>query len=254
MNTKKILAIALALMLALSLVACGGRKSATLDPAPEVTATGEPIADDDMPGDVPEEPAEQETTDDPAIMEEPSDELVVGVVTDNQYTNKALGIAFTLPEGWSFATDEEIALYMQLSADMITDAPEALKEALQAQPNFFDVIASDSSLLNNFNISYTDLAQTGLGALISEDAYATLVQYQYAEMEMFDGAEYTKGSHQLGGETFVTLSIDTTAAALGQYQRQYLKKLGTDYLVAITISGISMEAVDKVASMFMAVQ
>lgn len=238
-------------MLALSLVACGGKKADVVEPEPDPTtaATDEPVVNDDEPTTEPEEPQDTDPTDEPSDADA-SDELVVGVLTDTQYTNKALGIAFTTPDGWRFATNEEIALSMQLGADIIMDDPEAFKEAIKDQPYFFDVMAFDSTGTNNFNINYTDLTATGVGTLISEASYAALVEYQFKEMESFKDAVFTQGSHQLADESFVTLTIDSTQTTVGMYQRQYLKKLGSNYLVVITISSLSMEMLDATAALF----
>lgn len=254
MNIKKTLAIVLALMLALSLAACGERKDAgPVDPQPEATATNEPVLEDDTTTDTPEEPTEPETTDEPATVDEPADESIGGVQTDTTYTNAALGISFTLPEGWRFGTQEEIIASMELGADMIMDDPEAFKEAVKEQPNFTDVMALDTKGVNNFNINYSDLSQDALGALMSVETYASAVESEYKNMEAFQGADISVGSHTLAGQTYVTVNLDLTSIGLGMYLRQYLKKLGSDYLTVITITGESMEHVDKIATVFTAI-
>ena len=48
----------------------------------------------------------------------------------------------------------------------------------------------------------------------------------------------------------MTLTIDSTQTTVGMYQRQYLKKLGSNYLVVITISSLSMEMLDATAALF----
>lgn len=250
------MAIVLALMLALSLAACSDRKGAgPTEPQPEVVATDEPIDVEDTPVDTPDEPTEPEepeATEEPAVTDEPSDNSVGGVQTDTTYTNSALGISFTLPAGWRFGTQEEIAAAMDLGADMIMDDPEAFKEAIKEQPNFTDVMATEAAGASNFNISYSDLSQDALGSLISAEAYASAVESQYKNMEAFKDADISVGSHTLAGETYVTISIDATGS-VGLYLRQYLKKLGSDYLTVITITAASMEKVDEIAAMFTAI-
>ena len=173
-----------------------------------------------------------------------------GTMTGSQYINEALEISFTLPNGWRFATNEEIAQAMQLGADMLMDDPEAFIKTLKEQPYFIDVMASEGAGTNNFNIGYTDLVQSGLSALLSENVFAAAVESQYKAIEAFQNSIFTQGSHSLGGKEYVTLSIDSMATSLGLYQRQYFKKLGSTHLVVITITATCMERADEIAALF----
>lgn len=235
MNKKKITAIALVLILAVSLVACVKDKpsdtKATPTPSPTVSST--PSAS---------------TEASPSAA--PNVDLALGTKTDTTCTNEALGISVTLPDGWRFATDEEIALALQIGADILADS-EAYKEALLEQPYFFDAMAVDATGTNNFNINYNDLTKTGVGAQISEATYATISETQLKQMsEVYKDAVYTQETLTLGDEAFTSLSVDATATALKLYQRQYYKKVNSNYLVVITITGESKAKVDEIASMF----
>lgn len=183
--------------------------------------------------------------------EEVAEVLITGTLTDNSYSNEALGISITIPEGWRFASDEEIAKAMQVGADIMFDDPTEFKEKIKEYPSFFDVMALESNYgRDNFNIGYTDIVKTGLGAFVTEPVYVGLLESQFKTMEVYQGAELSVGKHKLGNVEFSTLSIDSTKIALQLYQRQYIKKIGSSYLICVTITSPSEEGCDTIASLF----
>ena len=235
MNTKKIVVLALVLILAFSFGACVkntpvSSSGDTSSPSPTASNNPSPSA---------------ESSPSPT-----SSDVPLGVTTDTQYTNEALGVSFTLPEGWRFATNEEIALALQIGADALTDS-KSFKEALLEQPYFFDVMALDASGTNNFNINYTDLAKSGIGAQMSEATFGALSESQLKQMsDAYEDAIFTHETLPLGEGEFVSMSVDATATTLGLYQRQYYKKVNQTYFVVITITGETAQKVDEIASLF----
>ena len=261
MKTKKTLAIVLALIMMLTLAACNGSENVTPStgspsgsPAVETNDVDATAPESTEPETTDPESTEPETTDpepaDPATTDpESTDGISVGEITETQYTNEALGIVFTLAEDWRFATNEEIALALQIGIDIVADDAESFRQMMQEQPFFFDVMALDSTGMKNFNINYNDMVQMGLPPLMSESSISAATEMQFKDMSTYRDAEFEQGTHNLGSMEYVTLSIDATETPLGMYQRQYYKKLDT-HLVIITISGISMESVDGIADMF----
>ena len=60
------------------------------------------------------------------------DNLTRGVVEDEVYTSAYAGLAFTAPEGWGYATDDQLASMMDLSMDAMADAGmEFSEEAME---------------------------------------------------------------------------------------------------------------------------
>lgn len=201
------------------------------DPTPTIAPTDEPVIDDD------EQSTEPEDADVPAEPEAAAEEeLIVGVLTDTQYTNTALGISFLLPEGSKFAEEYH---------------PEVTKETLQMEATTWDVYAMGmkKDARNYFGVLYTDLAQDGIDAPISEEAYGALYEERYKGSEVFQGVEFVLESLELAGETYVVLSYDATQTVVGRYIREYYKLLGTKYMMTITISGTSVEIVDEIATL-----
>ncbi len=251
MSIKKALAIALALMMALALLACGGSQNViAADPTPEPTATPEAA---------PEETAEPEPTDTPAPTEAPLEELLIGVVEEDQYTNRALGISFTLPSGWAFGAAEDLGLSTQLAADVMYE-PEAIKAALQGETFFLDVRATNKTMpYRNLSVryEYLDPVETEHGALVSEESYAGLAEARWketvAKTEALTGTVIELGTHMLGDQTFVTLTVDAAQTRARVSYRMYYKKHRSDFMIDLTLMGANVGEIDSIASRFIAI-
>jgi hypothetical protein len=53
----------------------------------------------------------------------------------------------------------------------------------------------------------------------------------------------------LGRDELTTLSVDSSES-IGLFQRLFLKKLGANYLVVITITGVSEEKLEEIVALF----
>lgn len=139
---KKILAITMALMLALSLCACGGN---------EEPIRGEQI---DNGNDSHAEPSMDEATEDKAQETEPEETeaegLSLGVTSGLTYESKFIGIGCTLPEGWSFYTDEQMR---QLNNIAIDAAGDELQSLMENATVIYDMFAADPTGVNNVNVN-----------------------------------------------------------------------------------------------------
>lgn len=125
---KKMLALTLALALCLSLTACTFKVSVPSLDNKETTAATEPKT---------EAPATEAPSTEAPETEAPTEGeetvSIHGTVEGNTYTNKTLNVKFTVPDGWSFYTDEQIAEQNNQSAELFegTDLAEAIKTAGQ---------------------------------------------------------------------------------------------------------------------------
>lgn len=128
---KKTLALILALTLCLSLAACVRSPAVPTAEAPASTAVP-PKTDTEAPA------TEAPVTVAPTGAQEAS--LTHGTVDGNTYSNETLNIRFTVPEGWSFFTEEQIAAQNNLTVEMFegTYAGEAVRQAGQ----LIDMVAS----------------------------------------------------------------------------------------------------------------
>ncbi len=103
---KKFMLVLLAMIIALSLCACGAEPS-----APEENSSASSSEEGETPA--------EET---PSDAEEPVPEaakLTRGTVSGTVYTNEDAGITYTAPVDWSFASDEEMAEFYGVSLEEI---------------------------------------------------------------------------------------------------------------------------------------
>jgi hypothetical protein len=101
-----------------------------------------------------------------------------------QYTSEFIGLSFTLPEGWTASTDEEIAAVLGVGADILAEAGNSFTEEMLAIPNVYDMMALNLASGSNVFVLLENLAVQPLGILISASAYLDSVSQQIAEVEM----------------------------------------------------------------------
>lgn len=129
-STKLVSAVASA-FLALSLVACGGSKATTEPDTAEQAET-----------------AEQATTE---KIDMAAEGYVKGTYDGKTYTSDFFGFSYTLPDGYAFATEEEVAELNSMTAEAFQD--DELNEALESGVAVIEMSAKDPQTNSNINMS-----------------------------------------------------------------------------------------------------
>jgi len=158
------------------------------------------------------------------------DNLTRGAIEDNVYSSAYAGLVFTAPDGWVFATDDELADLMDLSTDAMSDAVmEFSDEALKKQV-LYDMQAKDSSTGTNVLLLYENLALTG-NTGISETNYLeqTIKQFEAADVQYTFG-EITET--ELCGQTYQMVQAEMTDYGVIQYY--YARKIDKYMLCIVT--------------------
>lgn len=199
-KTSKILLIVMSLVLVLiTLAGCGNNTTNETENKSENTTTKEAIAR--------------------------------GVIDKNNvYTSEFAGIKFTLPEGWAYSTDEQIASMMNVGVEVLKDQKDNLSEILE-QTALYDMVANDQtngtsvmvmfekSLLNVNEEFYLNNVKKGLESV-------TELDYQISD-------EIT--TETVGGKEYKVLTA--TVPAYNMVQKYYVVKKG-DYFVDILVTYI----------------
>ena len=149
---------------------------------------------------------------------------------NNVYTSEFAGIKFTLPEGWAYSTDEQIASMMNVGVEVLKDQKDNLSEILE-QTALYDMVANDQtngtsvmvmfekSLLNVNEEFYLNNVKKGLESV-------TELDYQIS-------GEIT--TETVGGKEYKVLTA--TVPAYNMVQKYYVVKKG-DYFVDILVTYI----------------
>ncbi len=157
-----------------------------------------------------------------------------GTVEGNVYTSKFMGLTLTIPETWSFATDEEIEALMQTTSDFLDD-PTQFEEASEGE--LMDCYATSADGIENMSISFTKGTMfTDLDASIelSVDLITEIYESSGFSVEASEPEEV-----QLGGKTFKRVKFveDLDGIALVQYA--YFG-LFNNYLVNVSCTCLEM--------------
>jgi hypothetical protein len=163
------------------------------------------------------------------------DNLTRGVIEDSVYSSAYAGLSFTAPEGWVYATDEELAKLMDLGADKLSEAGmEFSEEALNKQV-IYDMQAKDPVTGANVLLLYENLALTGsTGITETEYIELTMKQLTDADVYQYEFGEITEA--ELGGQHYQTVLAEMTDYSV--FQHYYVRKLDKYILcVIITLPG-----------------
>ena len=166
--------------------------------------------------------------------EEPAAELDVGSVNGNVYTNDSLGLTFTAPEGWIYASDEEIAELMGESLDIVTDDETA--QEIAAQATVYGMMAQSADELNNVQVVFENMALTG-GKMTSA-GYIKILSAQIESLYGNMGGTCTVGdakTMKIGDKEYdcVDILVDIGGVVLEQ---SYACHRDGDYMVSIIIT------------------
>lgn len=143
-----------------------------------------------------------------------------GVWNGDHYDSAFMDLRFTLPEGWTASSEEELS-------DMSAAADRALD--LQAGGN-----GENPKSFYHYELSAKD-PETGAGVLVMVSTY-TLSTTDYIsslqEGAKAEGAAYTAGDSlnlDLAGRRFLAISL-TMEGQEAPYQRQYVRKEGDNLI------------------------
>ena len=132
-----------------------------------------------------------------------------GKVVGNVYTSEYAGLTFTAPEGWTFASDEEIADLMGLSMELVTDNEAAQKIA--ELTTVYGMMAKSADQLNNVQVVFENTSLTG--SKLSAEDYVELVASQldtvYADFgATFEASDVETIKIGTNDYSYIDISVD----------------------------------------------
>lgn len=165
-----------------------------------------------------------------------------GVIDGNVYTNESIGITFTKPDSWTFATDEELAEMNEgsVSASEYSD----LAELVDKNTCIYEMSAN-SALGSNVLIMIEDIS---VNPGISTDSYAKIVIDNLLDDGSFDYEIGETTEKEIDGQEFTIVEVTNTTFSFSFSQRLYIKKHG-NYMIGIIATGFTDSSLDEIEDM-----
>lgn len=227
MKLKKVIALILAMCMVLSAAACGTTNE---DIRGEIKNDGESIDNEDG-------------------TSEEEDEIVlsVGVASGSVYESEFMNIGWTLPEGWTFMTEEEMATMNQVVADMLGN--EDIASQIEDGETFCDMSAYNA-VGETINIQIEKMAAT-TALTVDEVAYADIALEQLPAV--FEPLGYSvkceKQQITLAGKTCEGVYVELGYQGAYIYEKMALIKVG-QYMCVITVASASMDVINAIYNNF----
>ncbi len=167
-----------------------------------------------------------------------------GTISGNVYSNEFVGLSFTKPADWTFATDEELKATIDAGAEYTNYSD--LELTLSESATVYDMQTSDS-MGNSVMVLYENTMLSAFKKM-TEDEYLENLK---AGLQNVNGITYTfKGTNNvtLGDETFkrATFSASANGATIDQY---YYVKSFDKYVVSIIVTTTTKD-IAEIETMF----
>lgn len=160
------------------------------------------------------------------------EKLSLGTWENDVYTSTFVDVSFTLPEGWIYASEEEIAAEMNLKSEWLSDEGKHLSEVAKLT-SVFDMTASDPVSNDQVKIMmeklYAEVSMETYIDAFSGNLINMVVSYETSigpvDTQVIAGRKYT--------------SLMTSVAEYDMEQQYFFRKEGS-YMIVILLA--NMEA------------
>ena len=156
-----------------------------------------------------------------------------GVVDGNVYTSEYIGLTFTKPDTWVYATDEQMNELMGASAELMgqTDYEAAVSDLL----SIYDMQVTDPATNNNINIVYENLKLNGNESM-TEEQYIEFVKQNLGSIAELTYSFGEIENATLGGVEFKKILCDVDySGIISMKQVMYIKNID-GFMCGITVT------------------
>jgi ABC-type glycerol-3-phosphate transport system substrate-binding protein len=172
--------------------------------------------------------------------------LVRGSWAGDTYTNEYLNLTFTMPEGWSSMSDEQLATLMGLSADNLAAAGVEVNKEMLELMTIVDMQAQDPMTGNNVLVNIENIGKMAKN-VVSEEDYIDLTREQLEEAYGYTFSDYT--TETVAGETYTMAKGEVTMSGIAMSQYFYVRKVDK-YMLAIIVTVVDGSDVSVVMNQF----
>lgn len=173
-----------------------------------------------------------------------------GTLEGNTYTNEYLGYSFTLPDGWEFATKEQLNDMMAAGSEFLNDEQKAAAEYAKLA-TIYDMSAN-SDMGENITIMLDNLKFYVGGTATKPEAYVNNLKEQLAVVDA-NGLSYeVSDSYNVNalGKDWIVLSAGIPA--IGAYQTYSVCRVD-NYMVAVIITSTSTIGINDLSDYMKAI-
>lgn len=163
-----------------------------------------------------------------------------GTVENGVYSSNFNGLKFTAPEGFEFASEEEILSMVNLGTDVIAGDNADLYKKVAALTTVYDMLAQNASTGENVTIMYENIAAYGFDvSAFTMDDYVEAMESQF-EIAAAQGVEYSelnRNEISLCNHNFLKIeyNCEITTYEYSTTQTYYLS-LQDGYILAMLVS------------------
>jgi len=238
---KKLIALLLVLVLALSLAACGGnddirgKTESNKDDAKETTSAA---SSTDGSGNTESKPTNKEN------------QFNTGSVKTNKYTNDFAGIQLELDSNWTFLTDAEIEEQNKQAMGLVGDD---YKELMKNANSFTDMQAAHSNGTDSINVGFEKIPV----------AYANMTEEEYVSMQTddlkgglesmgFTNVVVTTSKAQFAGKEHACVDVSCQINGVAFFERMAIVKC-QGYMVTVTAGAAGTNITKNMLDAFKAI-
>lgn len=161
-------------------------------------------------------------------------EFSMGEWNNNVYTNNFLGLKFSLPQGWTYSSDEEIAEMMNLGIELLNDDQKAAAE-LSKLTSVYYIAANnpntgDSVAVMSEKPSMDVTTEFYINQLKSHLSTVESVNYEIGEIS----------KEKVADREYDTIIATTNVSGIKVAQKYYVYKMD-EYFVAIIVTSVTGE-------------
>lgn len=237
---KKLTALFLALVLLCSLAACG-KQSAVRRPDDDSSSSAAQAEPPRAPGVSEPEEEEPEEPEEPRQMED-----YLGSWNGNVYSNKALGLSFVMPEGWTCSTDEELLEMIDaaVNSDFLSDRTK-LAAGLSKSRMFYGLFAEDPVSGTSVQLMFLNMEGTS-GSISEEECARQMAAQQEGLLDEASGVTLNfidTYRAPLGGVDFLVLPAEINMSGTEVMQWYYIR-IVDNYGAVIAITALAGQDID----------
>ena len=266
---KRALSLCLVLMMALSLLtACGeSQQDVGGSVSPSGGSSASSMPEQEQTSSEPGTSAEPNTSSEPDTSNEADvtedNPLALGRINGGTYTNSYAGYGFTLDEGWTFLSAEELQQIPEQTLEALKNSEMAELTDLEGLEQFTDVFVENLETFQSMNILFQKMSAADRLALMpysdAEIIQMTLESTGEAMISSYESAGYADISMEqvtveFLGEERAALRTTCTYSDIPVYMLQIIDSHLGSYSVTLTITSYLEDTTGDMLALFYPVE